>query len=473
MTFGQRLLDRAQGALTREAQHGLLLASLVRSGLVAGLLIYLLVVNRPWTGAVAWVAGCTALFLLLGLLQLWTYARQDRRRTAADTWRRQAWRHGAKYAFVALDCALLALLFLIPNPFREAQYPPAQLVHGPLLLYFYVFMVQAAFSLTPALMLWTGAMISLAWLAMGLLPVALDQASFSAGLHSGPAMRAALQADPNLVLGSKLLFDVVMTLLLAGGLAVAVWRNRAVAVRQARAERARANLARYFSPNVVDLLSSRADPFGRPRRQPAAILFADLQNYTSYAETAAPEQVLAVLQEFHGLMEGVVFDHGGTLEKYVGDAMMVSFGTPDPDAEAAAKAVACARAMLAAFDAWRGARGPRSEAVGPSSMGIGVHQGPVVLGTFGSERSLSMAVVGDTVNVASRLQGLTRKLRCRLAASGDLVDAAGPAGAGLHYAGLHQLRGREKRVAVWTDVELSDSARLLALPERREPSVSA
>src|SRR4029453_18214364 len=100
------------------------------------------------------------------------------------------------------------------------------------------------------------------------------------------------------------------------GLARWVRRSRILVAERAEAERERTNLARYFSPKVVDVLAERDEPLGRVRRQSVGVLFADLVGFTTLAEDMTPEEVMAMLRAFHGRMEDEVFRHGGCLEKF-------------------------------------------------------------------------------------------------------------------------------------------------------------
>jgi adenylate cyclase len=236
--------------------------------------------------------------------------------------------------------------------------------------------------------------------------------------------------------------------------------------RRAAAERARDNLSRYFSPNLVDLLAERDEPFGPVRRQDVAVLFVDIVGFTAMAETKPPEDVVALLRQFHDRMTTRIFACGGTVEKYIGDAILAVFGVPVPTDHDAADALSCAAGMLDALDDWNAERLSAGEK--PLGLGIGVNYGPAVIADVGSERSMSFAVLGDTVNTASRLQALTRKLDTPLLASDAAVEAAGlrpngdlaPILARLHDAGDQVLRGRSGAVRVWLD---PTRRRLLAL----------
>jgi adenylate cyclase len=166
--------------------------------------------------------------------------------------------------------------------------------------------------------------------------------------------------------------------------------------------------------------------------------------------------VVALLRDFHQRMERAVFDHHGTLDKFLGDGLMATFGNPDPSPHDAGNALRCGRAMLLAMDLWNLER--EEAGAEPIKVSIGIHYGTVVLGDIGSERRLEYAVLGDSVNVASRLEELTRSLGVRMAISDHLAtairdDADAEAGNLLseyNNAGPQSVRGRDEPIIVWT-----------------------
>ena len=233
-------------------------------------------------------------------------------------------------------------------------------------------------------------------------------------------------------------------------------RLREIDRRREAAERARGNLARYFSPNFAALLAERDEPLGAVRRQNVAVLFADIVGFTRMAETMSPEAVVTLLRQFHERMTAQIFACGGSVEKYIGDEIFALFGFPEPSPADAANALKCGCLMLAALAEWNAAR----EAAGEPrlAIGIGLNYGPAVLGDVGSEQTLSFTVIGDTVNTASRLQGLTRSLETPLVAADAVVRAidrgtdgeTAAALAALHDRGAHAVRGRTNPVRIWT-----------------------
>ena len=198
-------------------------------------------------------------------------------------------------------------------------------------------------------------------------------------------------------------------------------RLREAQAAERRADRARTNLARYFSPRLVELLATKDQPLGPVRRQVLAVLFADIAGFTRLAETLPPEKVVELLREIHAWMERVIFAHEGSIEGYIGDAVLAIFGVPEPGERDAIRALSCAYELQITARRWNRERMLRN--LPDIRIGIGLHYGSAVLGDIGTERYLQFTVIGDTVNAASRLQQATRTLDCDLVVSQDLVHA--------------------------------------------------
>lgn len=363
-----------------------------------------------------------------------------------------------KYLFVALDFALLAVTFAVVVPMFQAPWPAQMALRGEAVVYYFLLVAVIAFSYSWRLMLWGGVMAAAAWSAgfLWLMSAPGTITKFDHAANLSAADHLADHLEPGWVDVDQWLQGVVMLLLVAGVLAAVVWRSRRLVAGQARAARARANLTRYFSPNLVEDLARHDRPLGATQRGDVAVLFADIVGFTAIGETLPPEGVMDLLRGFHGRMEEQVFTHGGTLEKFIGDAMLAVFGAPRKGESDASDALNCMRAMFASLEAWNIERAARGEA--PIDMGVGVHFGPAVFGDIGSERNMAFAVIGDTTNAASRLQSLTRDLACRAVVSDAVVQAAraepGDAAQSvlddLSQAEPQILRGRKEPVAVWT-----------------------
>jgi adenylate cyclase len=196
---------------------------------------------------------------------------------------------------------------------------------------------------------------------------------------------------------------------------------------------------------VVERLAVSDNPAGLDRTQEAVVMFVDIIGFTGLSEGMPPVDAMALLRAFHTRVERAVFDAGGMVDKFMGDGAMACFGTPDPSPTAAADAIHAALALLADLAT---VREPALQ------VGIGVHLGPVLMGDIGGATQFQFTVIGDTVNVASRLESLTRLHATRLILSDPVLASARPLLAPelLHrFEPLHglEIRGRDGTLDAW------------------------
>lgn len=191
--------------------------------------------------------------------------------------------------------------------------------------------------------------------------------------------------------------------------------------------RVRRSLERYVSRDVVrELLDRESDVLARlgGSRQEVAVLFSDLRGFTAITEHAEPAELVANLNEYLGAMVEIVFRNRGTLDKFIGDAVMAVWGTVDSAGprEDAVRSVRTAVEMLGAVCRMRWQWAERGAP--DLHLGIGLNFGPAIFGNIGSELKMEPTVIGDTVNLASRLESLTKRYGVELLASGPVVDLA-------------------------------------------------
>lgn len=362
----------------------------------------------PWPGPL-YIYCLLILFLLLGIAGY---------RVALAPWRRP-WH---SYAFVTADFALLAFTLIYPNPLVLTELPPQIGQRFGNFIYCFVLLAGLTYLYRPTLVLWGGISAAISW-TLGVLWL-LNQ--------PGAVWRVPQDNDVNdfaALLGNLYFVDlgvrvqeVVVFMITAGLLALAVGRARSIALRQARLASERTNLARYFPRKTVDLLANNVDALSRSREHKAAVLFTDLVSFTSWSENRPPSDTISVLREVHGLLTEIVFKHDGTLDKFIGDGLLATFGTPEPSDRDATHALAAAVEMADRFETWRSSQPP--DRGGDLKLAIGVHYGPVVLGDIGIKRRMEYAVLGNTVNIASRLEQANREIGSRCVVSRDLADAA-------------------------------------------------
>jgi class 3 adenylate cyclase len=229
-------------------------------------------------------------------------------------------------------------------------------------------------------------------------------------------------------------------------------KNISTNERLRRIERHRANLARFFSPQRVDQLMEIDTPLSVARYQPAAVLFVDMIEFTAYCSKMAPDAVIAMLRDLLALLSASVFSHNGTIEKFLGDGLMAVFGAPMPSKVDATNAARCALDMLQSIDRWN----EQCHRYGDVAIrvAIGIHYGDVIHGDVGSDKQLELTVIGDTVNVASRVEAYCRSLDSAVLVTGALIDSLHSEGSkdlAEKFAdqGDHLLRGRAEPIHLY------------------------
>ncbi|WP_422001188.1 adenylate/guanylate cyclase domain-containing protein [Reyranella sp.] len=224
--------------------------------------------------------------------------------------------------------------------------------------------------------------------------------------------------DPLLFMVNQLVLLAITT----GLIAAAIWRARRHVERAVLAETERANLGRYFSPKIVERLASDTRGLGAGRAQDAAVMFVDVIGSTRRMEAVTPERVITVIRAFHRRIVPVVFQHDGSIDKFLGDGLMAVFGAPEKAPYAARDALFCAVEILDMIDQWKDERIDLGKAA--TTVGIGLHWGPVIQGNVGIADRLEFTTLGDTVNVASRLENMTREFHAGILLSREALDEA-------------------------------------------------
>lgn len=212
----------------------------------------------------------------------------------------------------------------------------------------------------------------------------------------------------------------------------------------ARRAAVEADLSRFLPATVARSIAAGEHTLALGgQRRTVSVLFADVASFTSFAEAAPPEQVVAFLNELFGVLSEVVFRHGGTVDKFIGDCVMAIFGAPEDQPDHAARALAAAedmhRFVETSAPAWQHKYGVLAR------LAIGVNTGEALVGNLGSERRMEYTAIGDTINVAARLEGLARAGQTLV--TGELARAAGD-GFEFLSRGDHPLRGKQRPVEI-------------------------
>ena len=424
-------------ALRKEKLEGQRIAAWARTLALAASGILIAFQNASWS--VLYFHGLLLVFIGIGWAQL-RYASVGHSRT--------------ELGLILADLVLLTVALTVPNPFAAADFPTAMVYRYETFPYFFIILALATLAYSWRTILTMGAAFAAIWFlaAMGVVLFGTTDPELGRRVARAftdlPAMRDLV--DPNSVVWPIRVQEIVIFFLVAAILALRGQRSNALLIRQARIAAERANLSRYFPPSIVDELASATSDVGAVRSQEVAVLFADIVGFTQLAERQSPEVVMRLLRQCHATIEQAIFSNGGTLEKYLGDGVMATFGTPRVSPSDCANALAAARDIVQGMAV--GNTGLAAAGLPSLRISVGIHFGPAILGNIGSERRLEFATLGDTVNVASRLEAATRALDCHIVASDAVVARSGDdAGArlGLRRVPALRLRGRETLIDVW------------------------
>lgn len=226
----------------------------------------------------------------------------------------------------------------------------------------------------------------------------------------------------------------------------------------------RDTFGKIVTPQIRDYLLTKSVALGGETLE-VTVMFCDIRGFTTLSEKMAPEKIVALLNEYFTGLEKCVARHGGVINKYIGDAIMVLFGAPIPSATHASDALAAALEMRESLSDMN--KGWKERGLPEIRFGIGIHSGPVLAGNIGAANRMEYTVIGDTVNTASRIEGLCKTCQKDLLLSqsaADLIQAqkaarsetagktetAAAALPALTFVDDAEIRGRKEKVRVFT-----------------------
>lgn len=320
------------------------------------------------------------------------------------------------YLFVTFDVILVSALILMLSGIMGMATSFAFALPATGLIF--IILIHASMRYRPWLITY-GAILFLAAIYIGSF---LYEGGGGGTMGQGRSMTApmAVRSQGMSTIMNYEVLPVTLIVLAALILFVTSQRTRNLLLRSIDQTKRVAKLSRYFSPELASRLAASDDrQLLQGRRQAAAVLFVDMRGFTSLGEDMTPEQLGDLLSEYRNRLTEPIFEHGGTVDKFIGDAIMAVFGTPISHADDARRAVLCALDMLDATTRWADERARLQ--MPPVAIGIGAHYGEVFAGALGNERLLEYTVIGDTVNVAERLERLSRDVESPLVVSAALL----------------------------------------------------
>lgn len=345
----------------------------------------------------------------------------------------QRWHHGFAYLFMALDVGLvLAIACLAVG---ERALPGNALPSAPIVWAVPLILAVGALRYDVKVQL-----CAIALLALGLVGIAV-------GLEHRLVMDAAGQnASTWSQLFSMPVNVMRFTLLLLAGAATAlgIVRSRRLLTSAVRDAIGRASLSRFLPAEIAPRLAAGDLDLRRGRRQRAVIVFVDIRDSTGMAEGMDPERLSQFFTAFRTRILTCVRRHKGVVDKFIGDGALILFGVPDEGSDDAARALIFARDLVGMVETWNNTH----ELPHPVKIGIGIHVGEVFCGIIGDDERLEFTVLGDAVNVASRLERATKRYGEVVLASGAVMEGSLERHAWLEI-GREPLAGRREAVTIF------------------------
>jgi adenylate cyclase len=251
--------------------------------------------------------------------------------------------------------------------------------------------------------------------------IGLSLLAFGGGLLSPDERRQDLAEVVGVFSQQANMVRIVMVFAAGFILILVARQGRLMLERAVRETTLRVTLTRYVPRELAPVLTDQAFASLRQgRRIPVTVMFVDIRASTYFGETMEPVQLAVFITSFRRRVLRAAARHGGVIDKFTGDGALILFGVPGAQEGDASRALACGRTLLALIERWNAKRGFNP----PVRVGIGIHTGDVFCGVVGDESRLEFTVVGETVNIASRIEQATKGVDCELLASQETVTAA-------------------------------------------------
>lgn len=295
---------------------------------------------------------------------------------------------------VIVDMALL--MGLIWSFHIQYEQPTAFVLKAPTLLYVFIFIALRALRFDAFFVLLAGSTAAVGWLFM----VGMSVAEGTDGITRDFVL---YMTSTQILLGAE--FDKIVSILVVTAiLALAIVRARRLLVRSVTEGAAAEDLSRFFSPEVANQITKaeqRIEP-GQGELVDAAVLFCDIRGFTQLASELSPDALMTLLAEYEARMGKTIQGRGGSIDKYLGDGIMATFGAASRSETWAADALSAVDELVAVTEAWQEDR--RAVGARPLEIGFAVATGPVIFGAVGDPKRLEYTVIGDAVNLAAKLE---------------------------------------------------------------------
>lgn len=375
---------------------------------------------------IPWVLGAYLVFTLIRLRL--AYLRR------LPTW----------FLAVSMVADVALLLGTIWSFHVQYMQPAAFYLKAPTVLYLFIFIALRTLRFEPRYVVLSGVTAALGWVAMVIYAAFLD------GMNSPITRDYVYYLTSNAILVGAELDKVVSILTVTAILALAIVRARRLLVDAVRESLAARELSRFFARDVADRITDldHAVEAGFGEVRDAAVLNTDMRGFSQLAAEVPPDQLLDVLAEYQRLVVPLITHNGGSIDKFLGDGIMATFGATKPSDTAAADALRAVEAVMAETDAWR--RGRIARGLPAPAVGAAVASGPVVFGAVGDDTRLEYTVIGAAVNLSAKLEKHTKTEGVRALTDRATYDRA----VGEGYESAVDLRGSRPVLGLEAPVDL-------------------
>jgi adenylate cyclase len=364
--------------------------------------LYALAPKTDFGTAFSPVSWALAIYFALNVVGLiWA------RRTGLPNW--------AVYLSIIFDIAIL--MVLIWSFHIQYDQPPSFYLKAPTLLYVFIFIALRALRFQARFVIFSGLAAAAGWLTL------VAYAVFSAHGMSTTRNYIEYLTGNEILLGAE--FDKIITIIMVAGIiAVALSRANDLLVKATTDAQAANELSRYFDSAVASDIrnSDEAAVPGKGKRVEAAILNVDLRGFTSYASGKDAEKVLGLLIAYQKRIVGIIQSHGGSIDKFMGDGIMATFGAVRANETYAADAMRAIDAIIAETDTWN--TDETLKIFSGGKVNAAVAAGPIVFGTIGDDSRLEFTVIGSAANLSAKLEKHNKKTKSRALTDADTYAVA-------------------------------------------------
>ena len=320
--------------------------------------------------------------------------------------------------FVAISIVVDVGVLLVTIWSFHLQYeaPPALYLKAPTLMYVFILIALRTLRFEPEMVVLTGLTAGLGWLVLVVYAVAHEQVCDSMDFMKVLAgadgcgitrMFSDYTTSYQILIGAEV-DKIVSIMMVTAILAIALVRARKLLIRATTEHQAAAELSRFFAPEIAGRIRDTESAIkpGDAELRDAAIMMTDLRGFTPLTEQLPPREVMALLSAYQSRVVAAISAEGGSVDKFMGDGILASFGAAAASDEPAAQAMRAADRILRDCAAWREER--RAEGLRAPAIGLAINTGRVMFGAIGDASRLEYTVIGDPVNVAAKLEKHTK-----------------------------------------------------------------